>query len=323
MRTIVNIVLTLYTVRLVLSVLGVNDFGIYTIVAGVVSMLSFVTDALVSTTQRFVSYYQGRNNISQLKEVISNSIFIHIGLGLISILLFEAIGPVLFNYVIEIPAERIIVAKELYHYVVLMVFVTFVTSPFKALLISHENIVFISIVDIIDGLLKLLFALLLFIIPYDKLVFYGLTMLIVRLFNLLTFAIYSYVKYEECIISNISYFRIEKIREMFSFAGWNIYSTACLIGRQQGVAIVINRFMGTVANAAYGVGFQLAGNMNFLSVSLANSIRPQIMKAEGAGDRARALWLTSLLCKFSYFLMAAVCIPCMFEIKTILSLWLE
>lgn len=322
-RTVINMVLSLYTVRLVLLTLGASDYGIYTLVAGVVSMLAFITNSLVSTTQRYVSFYQGKGNLGKLKEVFNNSLIIHLIIGLFVVIALEALIPLLFQGFLNIPSERTSAAQMVYQTVVWLIFFSFTAAPYRALLISHENIVYISIIDVLDGILKVILVILLTQISYDKLVWYGLIMLGVQVFNFLAFSVYCYNKYEECVLPNFKRINTEYLKGMFSFAGWSLYSTGCIIGRQQGIAIVLNKVAGPVINAAYGIGFQVAGYTNFLSASLVNAISPQIMKAEGAGDRDRALWLSNVTSKFIFFLLSAVCVPCMFEINEILEWWLK
>lgn len=321
-RTIINIVLSLITVRIVLRTLGVDDFGIYSLVAGVVSMLTFLTGALATTTQRYISYYQGVKDLHRLKAVFANSFLIHIGLGLIVFIILAGITPLLFNGFLNIPAERNIAARSVYFCVLLIVFLTFISSPFKALCIAHENIVFTSIIEVLDGVIKLFLVIIMTFIPWDKLVYYGITLLVVQVVNFIIFLLYCRNRYEECVWPKISYYNRDYVKEMMSFAGWNVYSTGCWAGRQQGVAIVLNKMMNTAVNAAYGVGFQIASYTNFLTNAIAAAIQPQIVRNEGAGDRGRAMWLTFTSCKFSFFLTAMVVIPCMFEIDSLLTLWL-
>jgi O-antigen/teichoic acid export membrane protein len=321
-RTIINIVLSLITVRIVLRTLGVEDFGIYSLIAGVVSMLTFVTGALATTTQRYISYYQGVNNLKILKDVFANSFLIHLGLGIIVFVVLASIAPLLFNGFLNIPPDRNSAAVYVYFCVISMVLITFACSPFKALCVAHENIVFNSVIDVLDGIIKLVLVLLMVYIPWDKLVYYGLTLLFVQIINLVIFLTYCGNKYKECVWPKLSYIRGKYIKGMLSFAGWNIYSTGCWVGRQQGVAIVLNKMMSATVNAAYGVGFHISSYTNFLANAIAAAIQPQIVMNEGAGDREKALWLTSISCKFSFFLTAMVVVPCIFEIDSILKLWL-
>lgn len=322
-RTIINVGLSLYTVRVVLNVLGESDFGIYTLVAGIVSMMSFATNSLVVTTQRFISFYQGKGDKEKLKDVFNNSLVIHIVLAVLVLIALEAVSPLLFDGFLNIPEERISAAQNVYQLVIVMVSATFITSPFRALLISHENIVYISVIDVLDGILKVILVTMLAGVPYDKLVSYGVIMLVVQLFNFLAFSGYGYLKYEECILPRFRKISKSYIKEMLSFAGWSMYSTGCIVGRQQGISIVLNRILGPIINAAYGIAFQIASYTNFLSTSLVNAIAPQIVKAEGGGNRKKALWLSQVTCKFMFFLLSAVCIPCMFEINGILEWWLK
>lgn len=321
-RTIINIVLSLITVRIVLRTLGVEDFGIYSLVAGLVSMLTFVTGALATTTQRYISYYQGVNDHKILKAVFVNSFLIHIGLGAIVFVILAALSPLLFNGFLNIPPERNSAALYVYFCVIAMVFVTFASSPLKALCVAHENIVFNSVIDVLDGIIKLLLVLLMVYIPWDNLVYYGLTLLFVQIINLAIFLAYCGNRYQECVWPRLSYLSVEYIKGMMSFAGWNIYSTGCWVGRQQGVAIVLNKMMSATVNAAYGVGFHISSYTIFLANAIAAAIQPQIVRNEGAGNRKQALWLTSVSCKFSFFLTAIVVVPCVFEIDSILQLWL-
>lgn len=321
-RTVINLLLSLYTVRVVLSSLGVSDYGIYTLIAGVVSMLGFVTNSLVETTQRFVSYYQGVGQINALKKVFNNSLVIHILLGLAVSLLLLACSPFLFNGFLNIPVDRLEVSKIVYLLVVIILFTTFITSPFRALLISHENIVYISLVDVFDGIFKVIAVIIMANSPYDKLLFYGFIMLSIQLLNFLALSIYCYYKYEECTKPSIK--GVEKIyvKELFSFAGWKIFGTLCVVGRQQGMSILFNRFLGTTVNAGLGIGNQLSGYTNFLSSAIVNAMAPQIVKAEGGGDRDRSIWLSNILSKLNFFLMSILGIPMIFEAQNILKIWL-
>lgn len=322
-RTIINMLLSLYTVRVVLLTLGNSDYGIYTLIAGVVSMLSFITNSLVVTTQRFVSYYQGQGVIEKVKDVFNNSLILHIIIGLLVVSVLEILTPFLFDGFLNIPEERISAAKLVYQFVVIILLFTFSAAPFRALLVSHENIVYISIVDILDGILKVILVTIMTFMPFDKLVFYSIAMLAIQICNFLLLSVYCKLKYEECCYPSISRFDQKYLKELTSFAGWSLYSTGCIVGRQQGIAIVLNKVFGAVINAAYGIGFQIAGYTNFLSSALVNAISPQIIKAEGAGDRKRALWLSNVASKFIFFLLSAICIPCMFEINNILTWWLK
>lgn len=321
-RTIINMVLSLYSSRLVLNILGVDDYGVYSLVAGVVSMLSFLTNSLVGSTQRFLSVSQGKGNIELLKEVFNNSLILHIALGLFVAIILLALTPFIFDGFLNIPDASIGVAKELYILVVLMVYISFIASPYRALLVSHENIVYTSIIDVLDGILKVVLVLLLPFIPINKLLAYGLIMLAIQLFNLIAFMIYSHWKYDECSWPKLRLFSLSYVKELSRFTGWVVYSSVCITLRNQGFAIVLNKIYGTAINAAYGIGMQISGMVSFISTSFQNAIAPQLMAAEGAGNRSRMLLLAEIQSKTSFLLLAMIGIPIMFEMPTLLKLWL-
>ena len=163
-RTIINMVLSLYSTRLILLALGVDDFGIYTLLAGFVSMLSFITTALVGTTQRFMSVTQGKNDIDLMKKVFSNCLLLHAFIALSIVIIFEFIGLFLFDGFLNIPIDRVGAGKFIYQCVIFVLLISVIASPFRALLVSHENIVYTSIIDVCDGILKVLAAIMLLIV---------------------------------------------------------------------------------------------------------------------------------------------------------------
>lgn len=322
-RTILNLLLSLYSARLVLDILGVVDYGLYALVAGVVSMLSFFTNSLVSSTQRFLSVSQGKGDLQRLREVFSNSLLLHILLGLIVALLLESLSPILFDGFLNIPDGRESAAIILYQQVILMVYVSFIASPYRALLVSKENIVYASVIEVLDGVLKIVLVLLLPSIPLDdNLVAYGWAMLLISFFNLGSFSIYTHVKYAECIFPRLKYFRFSYVKELSSYAGWVVYSTLCIALRTQGMAVVLNRVLGVAVNAAYGIGTQISGMVSFVSTSFNNAVAPQLMTSEGGGNRERMWLLAKVESKFSYLLLAMVGIPTMIEMQSLLKLWL-
>ena len=321
-RTVLSMVLSLLATRIILKSLGVEDYGIYSVVAGAVSLLSFLTNSLVITTQRFLSVSQGKDDINKSRNIFNNSIFLHTIITIVVLLLLEILFFFLFDGFLNIPDNKIFSAKILYQFVAIILCLTFLTSPFRAVVISHENIVYISIIDVIDAIFKLLIAYALFYISGDKLITYGGLLMLIQVFNLIALSIYSYIKYPECGKIYLRDFDSKYLRNMSSFAGWTMYNLMCNLGRTQGIAIGLNKFMGPVINASYGLSFQVSGALANVSRSLQNAINPQLMKAEGAGNRNRMFRLAEIESKFSYYLLAAVVIPCVFEMPRLLELWL-
>ena len=322
LRTIINIVLSLYSTRLILHALGIEDYGVYTLIAGVVSMLAFMTNAMVSTTQRFMSYHQTKSTLATQQIIFGNSIIMHMLFGVVVLLLLEVIGLFLFDGFLNIVPARISAAKIVYQCAIAMILCSFMTAPFKALLISHENLVYISIIDILDGILKVGVALVLLALDQDKLILYGYLMISIYLLNLVAFLIYDGIKYQECVLPKIKNFNKEYLKSMSSYVGWQLYSTGCVIGRTQGTAIILNRFFGTVINAAFGIALQVSGAVNFISSALVTAINPQIVKAEGSGNRKKMFELAEVASKFSFLLLAMVVIPIACIIPEVLKFWL-
>ena len=323
-KSVVNICLSLYSTRLVLDALNISDYGIYSVVGGVVSILGYLTNSLVVTTQRYLSYHQGAADNEQVRKVFANSLLIHLMFGVAICLILLPLENLLINHFLNIDPLRMQAAGAVYVTMVFMLFATVMTSPFKALLIAHENIVYISVIEVIDGVLKLVLALSLAFIGLDKLVFYAIGMTSVITFNLLAYIVYDYFKYEE------SHYRLGKknydkaiIRQLLGFAGWTTYGMVAGICQSQGLTVVFNKFFGTTINAAFGIGTQVNGAVRFVSTSILNAMNPQIMKAEGSHDREKMLSLAGKESKFSTALMMIISIPVMIELPDILAFWLK
>ena len=321
-RTIINVCLSLYSTRLILSVLGQSDYGIYSVVAGVVAMLSFVTNALVITTQRYLSFHHGKKDINQVRLVFGNSWLLHLFLGILVVIVLGALGPWITQNFLNIEDVRRDAAMFVYFAAVLMLFLSFITAPVRALFVARENIVYTSVVDVLDGVFRLLIAILLSKITYDHLVSYSGLLICISIFNLLAFVIYAAIKFPEFHLPKLQELDKQYIKGLSNFAGWTIYSTGCVIARNQGISVVLNLFYGTIMNSAYGIAMQVSGAVQFVSTSIVNAMNPQIMKAEGAGERNKMIKLCEYESKYSFLLLAMVVIPLIAEMETILHVWL-
>ena len=322
-RTVINVCLSLYSTRLVLAALGQTDFGIYSVVAGIVSMLSFATNALVSTTQRYLSFYHGTGDKDKVFQVFGNSVLLHllIAVGLLGI--FAAFYMPVIHHFLHIEPERLNAAAWVYFATVLMLCLSFVTAPFRALFIARENIVYISVIDVTEGVFRLLVAIFLtYIAHYDKLITYAWLLVGISLFDLLAYAVYSLSRYDECHMPRIREWNREYIAGLSGFAGWTMYSTGCIIARTQGIAILLNRAFGSALNAAYGIALQVNGATAFIAQSIANSMSPQIVKAAGQGLQAKVLSLSQAASKYAVTLFSLIAIPLIAEMDTVLNIWL-
>ena len=322
-KSIVNICLSLYSTRLILDALEVNDFGIYSVVGGVVGMLGFLTNSLVVTTQRYLSYYYGVGQKSLVKKIFANSLFLHIVIALILCIILYISEEFIFDNVLNIDPLRLNAAKYVYRATAIMFVLSIITSPFKAVLIAHENIVYISFIEILDGILKLCLAISLFFFFSDKLMAYANGMTAIIVFNFLAFTLFVISCYDE---SRIKWKRatIDKtcIKQLFNFAGWTTYGVIVGVCQPQCTSLILNHFFGTMMNAAWGIAFQVNSAIRFIATSVLNAMNPQIVKAEGNGNRTEMLKLAFKESKFSTALMLIVAIPVLTEMPNILSWWL-
>lgn len=323
-KSVLNICLSLYSTRLILNALSISDFGIYAVVGGVVALLGFISNSLVVTTQRFISFYHGRGDRNYVARIFTNSLLLHVVFGLAIGIVLVFLKGWLFGGVLNIPAGRVETAGYVYYITIAMLFVTVCTAPFRAVFIARENIVYVSVVEVCDGIFKLLLAIALTYMSADRLLVYVIMMCGIQVANFFAFSLFGCWKFQECS------FAIRRrdlsrtiLRKLLGFAGWTIYSMGTLAARNQGIAVVINHFVGTVANAAYGVAAQVNAAVFFVSTSIVNAMNPQIMKAEGEGDRQRMLWLAGQESKFSTILLLLASVPIMCELPSILSVWLD
>lgn len=321
-RSVFSVLITLYTSRVILENLGVCDFGIYSLIGGVISMLSFIQINLSRTTQRYLNYYLGRNDQQKVIAVFNNSVLIQIIISIILCGFLLCCTSFVFHHLINISPDKIDEAKIVYWIMIVSLFFNLLSTPFLATLIAHENIVFSSLVQTLDALLKLPIAILLFYISNEKLIIYSFMTSCVAIINFLCYFIYSLKKYQECRCIKLKLFSWSLSKEMFFFMVWTIYGTFCIIGRSQGIAIILNRSFTAAINAAYGIGNQIVGQLSFLSVALTTAINPQIVKAEGEGNRTKVFRLSEISSKYTFLLVSIILVPVYIYMDTLLSWWL-
>lgn len=325
-RSIINIVLSLYSTRIVMDALGQSDYGIYMLVAGVVSLLNFFTNSLTLTTQRHISFCHGAGKKEEAKTYFANSYLLLLVIGVTLSTILVSLTSIIFESgFILVEANKMEEAKYVYLLVITSVFMTLMTAPFKALLISYENIVYISIIEIIDGILKLAAVFILYYISEYRLTVYAFIIMSVMLFNLLAFMIYCKGHYPEtCILPSLRKWNKEIQKKIIGFATWSLYGMGCILIRTQGVAVLINHLVkGTILNSSYGIATQIQGSINFFASAVHNSIKPQIIKAEGAGNHEQAIHLSETACKFGFLILLLVITPILTELPTILGIWLK
>lgn len=323
-KIICVIVLSLLSTSFVLKELGSSDFGLYSLVGSMLGFLSFLNTTIIRSTQRFLSFHMGRDNATYQKIVYFNSTLLNFIISIGTVAIIVSIEPLLFNGFLEISADKIAEARLLYRMMALSVFFTINVSPINAVFVSHENIVFTSIMGVGISAARLAAAVLLVLFTENKLLWYGFFMLITSVVDYLIYLFVSRKNYSEC-RNYISLSNIDKslIKSILSFSWWNLYGTLCVMGRNQGYAFVINKFLTLTANAAYGIANQVSGQINNLVYSLSNAISPIITRSEGAKNSTRMQRFAEESSKISLLMFSVIAIPIIFELDYILSIWLH
>ena len=239
-RMAIIMLVSLYTSRIILSILGVEDFGIYNIVGGVVSMFTFINASMTSSTQRYLTYDIGRNDITSLKKTFSVSLNIHIAISAIVFILAETIGLWMVNCKLVIPEQRIVAANIVYQSTIIAFIVNIIQVPYNSLIIAYEKMDVYAYVSIIEVILKLLIVFMLEFLSYDKLAVYGVLILVVQILITSSYRLYCKKKYPFC------KFNIVKDKALYKqiggFAGWNVFGSISWMLRSQGLNLLLNLF---------------------------------------------------------------------------------
>lgn len=319
-KILVSMAIALISVPLVLKALGASDYGLYNLVAGVVAMLNFLSNSLTVSSQRYMSVAMGTNDEKRINLVYNTSFWLHLLLGFVVVILLE--GGSFFIGMLNIEPDRLWCAKIIFQFLILSTFVKIIMVPFDAIINAHEDLVTFAVIELIDSFLMLAIALSLSHIPYDKLFFYGLCVCLIAVLNIIMKFIWCRYKYKRFRINLKKYWGNLLTKEMSGFAGWNLFGGLAIIGRNQGVAIIINLFLGTIANAAYGIANQINGALSQFSSTFQKAINPQLMKSEGMNNRERLLRISYISSKFSVLALGFFALPLIVEMSDVLSVWL-
>lgn len=320
-RMFLMMAITLYTSRVILESLGVEDFGIYNVVGGVVVSFSVLTNALSGATTRFITFGLGKGDYEKLKDIFSTSVNIQIYLSIIIIVLAQTVGLWFLNTQMNIPSDRVEAANYIYEYSIITFIVRLILVPFNALIIAHEKMSFYAYISIIEAIMQLGIVYLLVFTPNDKLEAYGFLTMLVAVLVFIMYFIYCRVKFYECRYS----FRFNKstFKDMAGFAGWNFIGSASGILRNNGVDILVNIFFGVTFNAARGIAMQVNNAITKFTQGFMTAIRPQITISYAQNDIKRFHFLINQGTRISYYLMLLIALPVILEMKTILGIWLK
>lgn len=323
-RTIVSLFVSVFTTRILLQGLGASDYGLYNVVGGAIAMLGFLSSSMSSTTQRFLSFAEGAGDEEKTGKYFNNSILIHNGLAILMVAIFAVAALFFFNGILNIPEERFSTAIVIYICMLISTVFSITIAPYDAEINAHENMLFYSITGILDVLFKLAIAIAVLYFPNDKLIFYAILMAVESFVLRLICQIYCRIHYKECRHVNLrANYDKQIIKEMTSFAGWNLVNVATGMLSLYGMNIVVNHYFGTTVNAAMGIATQLSGVMMGLSMNMIKAISPVLVKSEGGNQHQRMLEISYVSCKFSYLLFAFFGIPVLIFVSKVLSVWLK
>lgn len=320
LRTIVVLLVSLYTSRVVLQSLGVTDFGIYNVVGGLVTMFTFINGAMAAATLRFLSFEMGRGDDKQLNVVFSTSIFIHVAISIFVVLMAETVGLWFLYHKMIIPPERMFAASIVFQISVLTAVISIMNVPYNSLLIAHERMSSFAYITILDATLKLLVAIGISHYQYDRLILYAILILLTFLTTITIYWVYCHHSFPE------SHIRLVKDRELITkmskFAFWNLFSNLAYVTYTQGINVLLNVFFGPVVNAARGIAVQVQAAVAKFLDSFQSALNPQITKSYASNDRERLLFLIDTSSRYSFYLILILIFPLFVSIDYILSLWL-
>lgn len=314
------LLVSLYTVRIVLKNLGVEDYGIFNVVGGVVAMFGFLQGMFVNAVQRFFAYELGKKNYTRLNQYFNTSLWCF---GLIAVgvvLLAETIGLWFVNTQLTIPAARQIAAQWIYHLSILSFVFNLIMTPFNSLIIARERMKVYALVGLVDVFLKLFIAFSLTFFSVDKLQLYAILLCLQAFINALFYIIYARIQFPETRITG--YYNRSMMTEVMSYSGWSLFGSLSSVVRSQGINILINLFFTPAVNAARGIAYQVNSVVNMFVNNFSTAFRPQITKQYAAGEQDNMMQLVFRTTKLCYYLVFIFFIPISLETHYILHLWL-
>ena len=320
-RMLLTVGIGLYTSRVVLQNLGVEDYGIYNVVGGIVAVLSFFNGTLNTASTRFINVSLANNDILEQRRLFSSILLCNVGLALFVVLLAETVGLYFLFHKMQIPEERMFAAVVVYQVSLITVAINLVCIPYNAAIIAHEKMKAFAYMAVFDAFAKLGIAFCLTITyEWDKLIVYAILLLGVQLVNRVVYATYCHRYFPD---TKWLYKKdIRQIKRLACFISWSAYGSVVSVSITQGVNILLNMFCGPAVNAARGIAVQVQQTLYQFQTNFQTAINPQMMKAVAVGDFENSQRLLLFSSKFSFFLMSVLCIPFISATQMILNIWL-
>lgn len=322
-RMFIMVIISLYTSRVVLKTLGVEDFGINNVVGGVITFLGFLTGSLAGASSRFITFSLGKGDFGELKNTFNSIIQIHLLFALVVLIIGETVGLWFVTTQLNIPEGRESAAMWVYQLSILTSIGSLISAPYNAAIIAHEKMSAFAYLTLGDTILKLLAVYLLIYTPFDKLIFYAVYIFVIQMFDFAIYIYYCNRKFKET--HNISLRRKDNglFKEIFIYAGWTMNGNLAIFGYTQGLNILLNIFFNPIVNAARGIAVQVQNIINSFCVNFQMAINPQLTKSYAANDLKRMHDLIIASSKYSFYLMLLISIPLCLEAKTVLGWWLD
>ena len=319
-RQILTMFVSLYTSRIVLNTLGIDDYGIYNVVGGVVTMFAFLNSTMASASQRFLAVDIAKGDKNKLIQTFNLTLLSYIILAIVAFMLCELLAVWFLNTQMNIPEERINAANWVLQCSIGMFIFNILTAPYMSVIIAREKMNVYAYASIAEAILKLTSVYCLMLIPYDKLKVYSVLTLFVILLISLFYALYCKLKFDECTYR--LYFDRKRMREMFSFAGWNVLGSIANIARSQGINIVLNMFFSPAVNAARGIAFHVNSAIASFSNNFYTAVRPQIIKTYAVRQYDQMFNIIFFSSRLAFYLLFLISLPVLLLTDSILKFWL-
>lgn len=319
-RMLLIMAVSLYTSRVVLEALGVEDYGTYNVVGGVVAIFGFITGPMSGATQRYITFSLGEGNIDKLNKVFCSCINIYIIASLLLVIACEVVGVWLLYNKMQIPADKLETAFWVLQSSLFTAIVMLMTVPYNADIIAHEKMSAFAYFSVVEVILKLAIVFIIQLVGINRLILYAMLIAAIQITMCFCYIIYCRKHFEETKYK--WYWNTQQVKEISSFAGWSLYGNLASVGVTQGLNILLNMFFGTVVNAARGIAVQIQSAVCNFAVNFQTAINPQITKSFAASNMEYMHLLINRSSRFSFFLIYMLSLPILLETPYILSIWL-
>lgn len=321
LRTFLVMFVTLFTSRVVLQSLGVEDYGIYNVVGGIITMFSFISSTLSTASQRYITFELGKGSEGNMSKIFSICFFLHLGLAFIVVAIAEPAGLWFIYNKLLIPSDRLVAAVWVYQFTILSMILMFLSVPFNALIIAYEKMNAFAAISIVDAVMRLLIAYSTMLCSSDKLIVYAFLMFAAQLSVQACYMIYCYSNFPESHYKH--HWDKALVKEMGKFASWSVFGNLAYVTYTQGLNLLLGTFFLPVVNAARGIAVQAQSAVNQFVTSFQTAINPQIIKNYSSGNMLEMINLVFRSSRFSFYLLMIMTIPVILETEVLLQLWLK